>query len=188
MKSKAPSGKRPQNIDISIGDLVYVHGDRNKHKGRVTSKEGQWLHIKKFTGSQLRSNAYRVKQSECYQVPMIVADHFSSVERNTDGEEEVQIQSEINTSTAPVIPSLPVIPAEIATPPPIEEVEDTTTPVDSPVRECSEEDTVPLDICDSTVKDVRSITYVNSNRKDNRDVRRSSRAKKSPMWLNDFVQ
>ncbi len=58
---------------MNIGDLVYLVCDRNKHQPRpryiVASRDGQWLNLKKFTGSQLRSTTYRVKQSECYKVP-----------------------------------------------------------------------------------------------------------------------
>ena len=75
-KSKAPRCRKgPQNV-IDIGDLVLLHGDRDKHKGRdrylVVAKDGEWCNIKKFCGSQLRKNAYRVKQF--FKVPC----HLSS--------------------------------------------------------------------------------------------------------------
>ena len=58
---------------MNIGDLVYLVCDRNKHQPRpryiVASRDGQWLNLKKFTGSQLRTTTYRIKQSECYKVP-----------------------------------------------------------------------------------------------------------------------
>ena len=71
--SKAPTcTSRDHCPDISIGDLVYLFNDKNKHKGRdrylVVSCDGQWCNIWKFVGNQLRSNSYCVKRSECYKV------------------------------------------------------------------------------------------------------------------------
>ena len=58
---------------ISVGDLVYLHADRNKTRARprylVVSTDQDWCNIRKFAGSQLRSTSYRVKQSECFTVP-----------------------------------------------------------------------------------------------------------------------
>ena len=73
MKSKAPLAlPRPTPI-IEVGDLVYIHSDRNKSRARdrylVTNVEGAFCNVRKFIGSQLRSTSYRIKKSECYHVP-----------------------------------------------------------------------------------------------------------------------
>ncbi len=58
--------------DISVGDLVYLHSEKTKLHARdrylVTVIDGVWCNVRKFTGSQLRTGSYRVKQSECLKV------------------------------------------------------------------------------------------------------------------------
>ena len=64
--------KIPIPASIVVGNLVYLHSDRNKTKSRdryiVVSLDGIWCNIRKFTGSQLRSSSYKVKLSECFKV------------------------------------------------------------------------------------------------------------------------
>ena len=71
--SKAPKGRQLPDTPVSIGDLVYLYSDRNKMRARnrylVTSTDGLWCSIRKFSGSQLRATSYRIKRSECYRVP-----------------------------------------------------------------------------------------------------------------------
>lgn len=71
--SKAPYRKIPPKCSAKVGDLVYVKSDKSKGKARerylVISEEGDWLSIRKFTSTQLRAFAYRVKRSEVYSVP-----------------------------------------------------------------------------------------------------------------------
>jgi len=61
-KSKAPLAKAATSPSVSIGDLVYLHCDRNKSRARdrylVVSIDGKWYTIKKFVGSQWRSTSY----------------------------------------------------------------------------------------------------------------------------------
>ena len=70
--SKAPSGKYHKTPNISVGELVYLYTDRNKHRARdryiVVSVEGEWCNVRKFIGAQLRRMSYRVKLSQCYKV------------------------------------------------------------------------------------------------------------------------
>jgi hypothetical protein len=72
-KSKAHGASPRVPKDIQPGDLVYVYTDRNKHSPRdrylVTSCDGEWCSIKKFTGNTLRAMSYKVKSSEIYKVP-----------------------------------------------------------------------------------------------------------------------
>ena len=61
------------NINISVGDIVYVRTDINKTSARdrylVTTKEGNWITIKKFRGPYLRPETYRIKTTQCFKVP-----------------------------------------------------------------------------------------------------------------------
>ena len=74
VKSKAPSRPPPSpDLDIQIGDLVYLRTERSKTHSRsrylVCNIEGEWCNIRKFVGSQLRSSSYRVRRSDCLKVP-----------------------------------------------------------------------------------------------------------------------
>ena len=71
--SKNPNKPYPDTPNIAVGDIVYLHRDLNKSKARgrylVSSTEDNWCNIRKFTETQLRSNSYRVKKSDCFKVP-----------------------------------------------------------------------------------------------------------------------
>jgi len=72
-KSKAPLKDRRPDANINVGDLVYLHSDRDKTRARdrylVVSTDIDWVYIRKFTGKQLRNASYKVKRSECFKVP-----------------------------------------------------------------------------------------------------------------------
>ena len=72
MKSKVPSGRVAVPLTIWPRDLVYLYGDKNKSRARgrylVSSVNGSWCNIQKFTGTQLRRTSYRVKLADCYKV------------------------------------------------------------------------------------------------------------------------
>ncbi|KAK3715784.1 hypothetical protein QZH41_018836, partial [Actinostola sp. cb2023] len=117
-KSKAPLKKAIDAPQVEVGDLVYLYLDRNKSCSRdrylVTSTEGIWCNIRKFTGSQLRKTSYRVKASECYKVP----NHMSL---NRSSYRTPQHDSSDDESTTPGAlpspPELPEVPRGISTPP-----------------------------------------------------------------------
>ena len=75
-KSKNPLNKEPSAPSLLVGDIVYLHCDKSKSRARdryiVTSIDGEWCYIKKFTGQQLRSFSYKVKLCECYRVPSTI--------------------------------------------------------------------------------------------------------------------
>ena len=110
------SKHKNQNIlksePITVGDLVYLYGDRDKSRARnrylVVSVEGEWCFVKKFVGNSLRASSYKVKTSECYRVPVdkTLTDHRYLLE-TYDSDDEVE-----------TVPSSPV-------PPPQTEVPDT---------------------------------------------------------------
>ena len=72
-RSKAPGRPPRPAMPVQVGDLVYITSDGSKTHAHnwylVTSIDGVWCNVHKFTGSQLRSSSYRVKLSECYHVP-----------------------------------------------------------------------------------------------------------------------
>jgi len=72
-KSKAPLKDRRPDANINVGDLVYLHSDRDKTRARdrylVVSTDIDWVYIRKFTGKQLQNASYKVKRSECFKVP-----------------------------------------------------------------------------------------------------------------------
>ena len=92
--SKAPLRNRHPTPLIDVGDLVYLHSDRNKSRARdrylVVAIDPRFCDIKKFIGSQLRSSPYRVKLTECFKVPSDLADplHAPYQCRGQDSDDE----------------------------------------------------------------------------------------------------
>ena len=73
--SSHAKASRPALIqpDIVVGDLVHVATDLTKSRARdrylVAKVDGEFRSLRKFTDTQLREAALRVKKSECYHVP-----------------------------------------------------------------------------------------------------------------------
>ena len=116
--SKAHGSEFAPNIHVTVGDLVYLYTDRDKHCARnrylVTEVDGHWCSIRKFSGSQLRSTPYRVKLSECYKVPEYTSTTFmrSTPSPYTSSDDEDYDTAIHDTSP----PSLPNIPQELSLP------------------------------------------------------------------------
>ncbi|KAL2103187.1 hypothetical protein ACEWY4_000055 [Coilia grayii] len=112
--SKAPRGKSLAPPSVDVGDLVYLHADRNKACSRdrylVVSVEGLWCGLRKFAGSQLRDFTYRVKLSDCYKVPVASPDTVRPSEGGVASDEDCPLPPD-----AP--PQAPTIPSEIASVP-----------------------------------------------------------------------
>jgi hypothetical protein len=70
---KSKGGRIPHEPSIQIGDLVYLHNDKNKGRARnryiIVSLDKQWCTIRKFVGNQLRNTGYKVRTKDCYNVP-----------------------------------------------------------------------------------------------------------------------
>ncbi|KAL7398227.1 hypothetical protein ABVT39_006424 [Epinephelus coioides] len=111
VKSKVPSGCVAMPPAIRSGDLVYLYGDRNKSRALdrylVTSVDGSWCNIQKFTGTQLRRTSYRVRLCDCYKVegPGLASGTLTG---DLASDEDVDIP----------VPHCPDIPPAIAEPPP----------------------------------------------------------------------
>ena len=78
-KSKARGRTNIPSAVVSVGDLVFLKGDRDKLKARekylvVGIREDLSSELRKFTTSQFRSKVYLVPMSECYPVaPTVLA-------------------------------------------------------------------------------------------------------------------
>ena len=111
-KSKAPLAQRRPTPSIEVGDIVYLHSDRNKTRTRdrylVFAVELPFCNIRKFTGTQLRRASYRVKLSECLKVPPDVSTHPPYPANDSETEDDL--------IPAPPPPP-PDIPAAISVPP-----------------------------------------------------------------------
>ena len=110
IKSKAPTRPPPlPNLDIHVGDLVYLRADRSKMHSRprylVCAVEGGWCNIRKFVGSQLRSTSYRVRQSDCLKVPSEVPTSRPHLHGTSQSDEEDVSDSPSVTSTYKSRPS-----------------------------------------------------------------------------------
>lgn len=107
--SKAPRGKPPTEPTVNVGDLVYLHTDRNKLQARsrylVTSMDHPWCYIRKFIGNQLRKTSYKVKISECFKVPQSLLTLHQSGHTVVESSDEEPVILE----RPPLVPSIPSI-------------------------------------------------------------------------------
>ena len=76
-KSKARGRTNLPTVAVSVDDLVFLKGDRDKLKARekylvVGVREDLSCTLRKFSTSQFRSKPYVVPMSECYPVPPTV--------------------------------------------------------------------------------------------------------------------
>jgi len=79
-KSKACGCTNLPSAAISVGDLVFLKGDRDKLKAHekylvVSIRQDLSCELQKFTTSQFRSKLYLVPMSECYPVAPTVLAH-----------------------------------------------------------------------------------------------------------------
>ena len=76
-KSKARGRTNLPSAVVSVGDLVFLKGDRDKLKAHekclvVGIREDLSCEFRKLTSSQFRSKVYLVPMSECYPVAVTV--------------------------------------------------------------------------------------------------------------------
>jgi hypothetical protein len=166
--------------DIGIGDLVYLHSDRNKSRSRsrylVVSIEQDWCSVRKFTRTQLRSMSYRVKRTECYKVPHydILTEESHDTDRESDDDDHNDIAVDM-----PRPPALPGIPQPIGPQPPLHQEDEGSTPATVDPIDTSE-------VCPSKDEEPNDITatvdqYV-------QPLRRSTRLRRVPKQLQDFCK
>ena len=159
---------------------MYLYCDRNKSKTRdryiVVSCDGEWRHISKFSGSQLRRTAYRVKDSDCYLVPSeeVSQDHFPK-DLPDDACDEVpyeMLDSE-NNLTIPSYPSPPPIPAILSNPP---------TPLQPPVPSDG-----PTELLISETIQPDSHSALPPIHSDDASQPRPTRVRHPPNWSSDYM-
>lgn len=171
----------PLDVGAKLVTWVYLYCDRNKSKTRdryiVVSCDGDWQHINKFSGSQLRRTDYRVKDSDCDLVPAqeIRQDSVPITLPSDDECDELprELMDLENNLTNPTYPSPPPIPTILSDP---------KTPLhpSSPADKLTE----PL---------VPEITHPDSaaalppTRNDDDLQPRPTRVRHPPKWLSDYV-
>ena len=115
-KAKTPSCRRPGVVLVDVGDLVYLHIDRNKSRARdrylVVSVDDNWCYIRKFCGNQLRSTSYKVKRSECYKVSSLC----ELPVRHRRGSDTSDEEGDSNPKICPTPPPIPAIPDVLSLP------------------------------------------------------------------------
>ena len=175
MKSKAPLALPRPTPGIEVGDLVYIHSDRNKSRARdrylVSNVEGDFCNVGKFIGSQLRSTSYRIKKSECYHVPGDLSAAHSPQRPDDSSGDEVDPIPQTTPPAPPEIPSAISLPADQHVP----ESEDTdfslgpstSEPVDLPSDHTAERQFLPSESVNQP--------------------RRSARQRRRPARYDDYV-
>ncbi|XP_035686925.1 uncharacterized protein LOC118423072 [Branchiostoma floridae] len=143
-KSKCPKAGLAPTPTFHVGDLVYVHSDRDKSQARsrylVTAVEKDWIYISKFTGRQLRARSYKVRSAECYPVPcQVPPQQRQTVPSDDDNNDDSDPEDPIPSAPAndpvpaedlvPVNGPLPELNDPPNTPPPLPELHN---PPDTP--------------------------------------------------------
>ena len=109
--SKGPLRNRHPSPLIDVGDLVYLHSDRNKSRARdrylVVAIDPPFCDIKKFIGSQLRSSSYRPKLTECFKVPSDLADPLYAPWQCRGQDSDDEDDPDNHTSPPPSLPDIP---------------------------------------------------------------------------------
>lgn len=123
-RSKA-NGDLPVKVhDLKAGDLVFLKQERSKNNGReryiVTSTDGDYCHVMKFTGPQIRSTLYKLPKSECELLPSLRPgeEDIHEVESKqmptqTMGDDNIKDQTEMADTPKPT--SLPPLPELLTT-------------------------------------------------------------------------
>ena len=110
-RSKAPLHNRRPTPLIDVGDLVYLHSDRNKSRARdrylVVAIDPPFCDIKKFIGSQLRSSSYHVKLTECFKVPSDLADPLQPPRRCRGHDSDDDDDPDTTPHPPPSLPDIP---------------------------------------------------------------------------------
>ena len=98
-RSKAGGSTVNPDINIQVGDLVYLYSDKDKNAPRerylVTSVDNEWCYIRKFVGDTLRANSHKVKRNEIFRVPSNLICPNTKVEpENEEDDLEVVVPSQ----------------------------------------------------------------------------------------------
>ena len=123
-----------------------------------------WLNISKFTGTQLRATSYRVKRTECYKVLSETGHDFL-----------VSYEYDDATDNTALPEASPDVPVQLTYPPPT---------VELPPREPYQAETATPAL---DYEPAVSSELDEPDRPADEPARRSTRARRPPEYLKDFV-
>ena len=171
-KSKTPRAQPSTVPSIHVGDLVYITSDGSKCRAHdrylVTSIDGSWCNVRKFSGSQLRSTSYRVKLSS-RQAPLPLP--------------------KLQPAPVPLPPSLPQIPEVLAHSPSSDAFPTHPLPSRSPPLHVIETGSNSLITPESQEQAIHAPTLTHTPVSDlfsktaHANPRRSSRVRRPPVYL-----
>ena len=181
--SKCPTGITLPNPAISVGDIVYLYVDRQKHRGRrrylVVSVDSPWCNVRKFAGTQLRNTSYHVKLSDCFRVP----DQSPPTHHYTQDDDYATSDEDVPDTQRQSTPEVPDVPIEISMPADqllkLASVPDAHAPTRSDSQCCALDQTTALD--DQCIDNDTHVPPVDSS-----SPRKSTRAKRQPVKFNDY--
>ncbi|XP_073234993.1 uncharacterized protein [Porites lutea] len=184
--SKAPLHNRRPTPVIDVGDLVYLHSDRNKSRARdrylLVAIDPPFCDIKKFIGSQLRSSSYHVKLTECFKVPSDLAGPSHPPRRCRGHDSDDDDDPDITPHPPPSLPDIPdAISASaqhLSNTPPYVTPPAPTVPLDRIMDDTAAQPSCPED--SSLEKTVVSADPVPPG------LRRSSRTRRRPARFEDY--
>ena len=147
----------------------------------VISTDKEWCDIKKFTGSQLRPTSYRIKQSECFKAP------HDSLTRESQPNHSMALETDIDPlPTEPAHPPDLMPEASHILPETVTDQDPNITLMSAPVSDGH--DSV---YHDQTINVPHGDTYhdqtINVPHGDTSLPRRSSRGRKPPAYLQDYI-
>ena len=185
-RSKAPLHNRRPTPLIDVGDLAYLHSDRNKSRARdrylVVAIDPPFCDIKKFIGSQLRSSSYHVELTESFKVPSDLADPLHPPRQCRGHDSDDDDDPDTTTHSPPSLPDIPdAISASaqhLSNTPPCVTPPAPAVPVDRIMDDTAAQPSCPED---------RSLekTVVSAD-PDPPGLRRSSRTRRRPARLEDY--
>ena len=212
--SKSHGRPRAPACDIQVGDIVYLFSDLSKTRSRerylVTSIEGRWCNIRKFSGVQLRNTSYRIKRTDCFKVESQV--HSKPQDRSDSDGDGTECSEQLPTpSVSPpnrpdhiVVPNRPdpiVIPKVIESPAerpgetplvsldnPIEDPSEApfVSPIHSDNYSEAHESNEIIDACQNS--DSHDIPLCEPPHSPNASSKRPVRQRRPPSYLKDYFR
>ena len=191
-RSKASGSSHRENCDFIPGDLVFLLSDRSKTHGRerylVTSVEGDYCFVKKFSGPQLRNISYKVKKSECELLPMFYR-HSQGTHGHLDGIDDSSPDEPESVPVAPCMMNTHDLPVLSPTPIVSPSVPDVlVTPLGAPSSMTATSSMKPTAQPDNKI-DIAENNIMPHYKKDNTGCcsSRPVRNRKPPSWFQDYV-
>ena len=205
-KAQAHGKSMPDSPSLSVGDLIYLKGDRDKTKARdkymITSISDDMCQVRKFSKSQFRAKPYDVRIIDCYPVlPTTLAGPLTGPIRGLDDSTAldnvdpthipVLARDQCHTVEPPTA-SLPPVPNDIVNPP----MRD-----NQPTHHCAQPEdlitthpmtydppeSMPTESSSDSIPDMSPLKDVQDKSNDTGGLRRSTQTRKKPIWQQDDV-